>query len=170
MKDGAQFATRDPLAQCAHRGPEAATCPTASTTPAFRQASNIRTASAWRSARGFSQNTCFLAVAQAITCAGCNECGVASKTASIVRSARTVPDCPSTRADVPRKGLRAFDVGLTAPTIFSPLMAERRLDEVAAPAADADDSCPDRSDSLLSWVGPDGLEFLALRIFARTVL
>jgi len=47
-------------------------------TPACRQASNIRAASVRWSASGFSQNTCFRAAAQAITCAGCSDCGVAN--------------------------------------------------------------------------------------------
>src|SRR5579871_2852787 len=69
-------------------------CPTASTTLAARQASNISLAWLWRSASGFSQNTCFFAAAAAITCSLCSEWGVASRIASMEGSARIASKSP----------------------------------------------------------------------------
>jgi len=75
----AELAAGKCLAQGRIDGQKRRLWPTASTTPASRQAPNMRSASARVSASGFSQKICFPARAQATTCAGCSECGVAQQ-------------------------------------------------------------------------------------------
>ena len=103
-------------------------CPTASTTPASRQASNMRAASARCSASGFSQNTCLRAAAQAITCARCSECGVASSTASMAGSREhRVQIVGQVEIGVRRKSpARAAMSGSTAADDFQPRAGRAR--------------------------------------------
>jgi hypothetical protein len=71
-------------------------------------------------ATGFSQNICFRAAAQAMTCAGCSECGVASRIAPIVPSASTASRSRlSSRWCCVQKPRAASMAGSTARTIFS---------------------------------------------------
>ena len=80
------------------------------------------------SASGFSQNICFRAAAQAITCAGCSECGVASRTALDRASARTASrSAVKSRSCRAQNSCAAVDVGLDGADDLQPLGGRRRL-------------------------------------------
>src|SRR5438270_4098617 len=81
-------------ASAAIAGKKRLSVPIPSTMPASRHASVARSASAFVNVSGFSQNTAFLARADARICSRCNECAVASTTASIA-------ECSSTAASAP---------------------------------------------------------------------
>ena len=90
------------------------------------------------SASGFSQKICFRAAAQAITCAGCSECGVASRIAPIVSSARTASRSAVKSRSCRRKIPRRFHIRLDGANDLQPRVVGGGFDEIAAPAAEAD--------------------------------
>src|SRR5579862_3942457 len=99
-------------ARAAIAGKKRLSVPVPSTTPAVRQAAVARSASARVRAKGFSQNTAFLAAAQATISSACRECGVASTIAAMrgraSASSRLPRRCSRCRAANPpsREGSR----------------------------------------------------------------